>query len=180
MDLGPPFRSKAARSRVTTDRLDRAIATAAEHPQGIASEHHGETVALSSKALCLEVRYPHDRNGTTFVKRLLLRALVASPAEILFCSKTLSFLIDPHLALKNMTDHRIGHRRAGGFRPWLHDDVAHRNGLEAWDHGRTLAIGAHHNTRPRTFIFSGESIRGLRETRFDQSSRSSSDTDLQR
>src|SRR5436305_2011095 len=100
MDLGPPFRSKTARSLATTDRLDRAIASAAEHPEGIASEHHGETVALSPKALCLEVRYPHDRNGTTFVKRLLLRALLTRPAEILFCSKTLSFSIDPHLAFK--------------------------------------------------------------------------------
>ena len=112
MDLGPPFRSKAARSRVTTDRLDRAIATAAEHPQGIASEHHGETVALSSKALCLEVRYPHDRNGTTFIKRLLLGALVARPDEVFIGRKGLAVLHEPKFSLGDMTDHSVHHHLA--------------------------------------------------------------------
>src|SRR5262249_9529265 len=77
-----------------------------------------------------QVSNPHNRDSITLVIRLLFRLFVAGPDVILLGRPALTVLLDPHLPFEDVADHGVHHRWSGGLRSRLHDDVAHRDGLD--------------------------------------------------
>src|SRR6266849_3091696 len=74
----------------------------------------------------------------------------------------LPVLHEPKLSFGDMTDHGVLHRVIASLRSRLHDDVTHRDTLEAGDDGGSFAIGMLHDPGGERCVLAGARVHGLR------------------